>query len=250
VQDLIRISLVSYLNSKPFIYGLRSYKGQEHISIEPDIPSECARKLAEGKVDVGLVPVAVIPELKEHYIISDYCIGSDGPVDTVMLYSQVPLEEIEKIYLDYQSRTSVMLAQVLAKYFWKIQPEWVAGYKGFETQVKKANAAVIIGDRAFDMNGKYAFEYDLSEQWKHFTGLPFVFACWISNKKLPDSFISSFNEALAIGITNIESVIEEYSSKIPSCPDLSDYFYKKISYKLDKLKKESLEHFLNLSIQD
>src|SRR4051812_36736309 len=125
-MDKIKISIVSYLNSKPFVYGIEHSDLLNEIDLQQDIPSVCAQKLIDGKVDIGLIPVAVLPLLKEKYIISDYCIGAVGKVASVMLYSDVPLDRISSVLLDYQSRTSVTLVKVLAKNFWKISPEWIS----------------------------------------------------------------------------------------------------------------------------
>src|SRR5262245_24497557 len=120
----IKVSAVSYLNSKPFIYGLEHSEVKNEIDLQLDVPSTCAAKLFEDKVDLGLVPVAVLPDLDEYHIITDYCIGADGEVGSVLLLSEVPLNEIKTILLDYQSMTSVVLVQILADKFWKIQPSW------------------------------------------------------------------------------------------------------------------------------
>jgi len=120
---MIKVSCVRYLNSQPFIYGLKNNPVINEIDLSLDIPSVCAEKLLNGNVDIGLVPIAVIPELKESHIISDYCIGADGKVETVLLLSDVPLEKIETVLLDYQSRTSVLLVKMLAGKFWKISPQ-------------------------------------------------------------------------------------------------------------------------------
>ena len=113
------------MNTFPFIYGLNNSDIINQLDLQLDIPADCAQKLLENKVDIGLVPVAIIPQLNEHYIISDYCIGAKGKVNTVLLLSDVPLNEIEEIQLDYQSKTSVNLVQVLSKEFWNISPKWV-----------------------------------------------------------------------------------------------------------------------------
>ncbi|NQX96939.1 MAG: hypothetical protein HRT73_03545 [Flavobacteriales bacterium] len=96
----IKVSAVSYLNTLPFIYGINNSEVMEGIDLSLDIPSDCAKKLLSGEVDLGLVPIAILPQLKEYHIISDYCIGAEGKVDSVALYSDVPLNEIEYIYLD------------------------------------------------------------------------------------------------------------------------------------------------------
>ncbi len=121
----LRISSVSYINSKPFIYGIQNGNFLENYSLSLDIPSVCAEKLVKGEIDIGLAPIAIIPQLKNFFLFPDFCIGADGPVQSVMLYSEVPLKEIKNIFLDYQSRTSVMLLQILAKYFWKISSQWI-----------------------------------------------------------------------------------------------------------------------------
>lgn len=241
----IKISAVSYLNSKPFIYGLEHSPIMEQIDLQLDIPSVCAAKLKEGTADLGLIPVAVIPQLPQHYIISDFCIGAEGKVASVMLYSDVPLNEIRKILLDYQSRTSVTLVQVLARHFWKIDPEWVRAGTDYEQSVSDSTAAVIIGDRTFGLEGKYKYTYDLSEEWYKFTGLPFVFACWVSNKKLPEAFIASFNEALRMGLNKRPLIIEQIEATKKYATNVSEYLNKSISYELDERKKRALELFLS-----
>ena len=76
------------------------------MEISTAIPSHCAAQLLNEEVDVALVPVAIIPQLDYSKIISQFCISSDGAVQTVCLFSDCPLDEIETIYLDYHSKTS------------------------------------------------------------------------------------------------------------------------------------------------
>ncbi len=239
----IRVSAVSYLNTLPFLFGLEHSDIKNEIDLSLDIPSECARKLMDNEVDLGLVPVAIIPQLKEYHIISNYCIGADGKVDTVALFSDVPLEEIENIYLDFHSKTSVTLVKVLAEKYWNINPKWIDAYEGFEENIKGTTAAVIIGDRTFSITKKY--KYDLSEAWKDFTGQPFVFACWVSNKKLPSEFESKFNDSLTNGVANIKEVIKQNHIEEQV---LLDYLSNKIDYRFDDDKKAALNNFLNLMV--
>jgi chorismate dehydratase len=241
----IKISAVSYLNSKPFIYGLEHSAIRESIDLQLDIPSVCAQKLLDGSVDIGLIPVAVIPRLKNHYIISDFCIGANGKVASVMLYSEVPLTEIKKVLLDYQSRTSVTLVQVLAEKYWKINPEWIKAEKDYEGNIAGSTAAVIIGDRTFGLENKYPFTYDLSEEWKKFSGLPFVFACWVANKKLSGDFLDSFNKALAEGLNGRPELITKIEAAGTYQTDVAFYLNHSISYDLDKNKRRALELFLS-----
>lgn len=240
----IKVSAVSYLNTFPFIYGLENSDIINQLDLQLDMPADCAQKLLANKVDIGLVPVAIIPELKEHYIISDYCIGAEGKVNTVLLLSDVPLNEIEEIQLDYQSRTSVNLVQVLAKEFWGISPKWVNASAGFENKIEGTTAGVIIGDRTFNLSKPYKYQYDLAEEWKKMTGLPFVFACWVANKQLPDAFIKSFNAALALGVNQIDEVVNDSSYSISKDQFLS-YLKDDISFVLDDGKYQAIDKFLS-----
>ena len=219
----VKISAVSYLNTLPFLQGIKGSPLLDQIDLSLDIPSDCAKKLMENEVDLGLVPVAIFPQLKEHYIVSDYCIGANGKVDTVALFSEVPLNEIKSIYLDYQSKTSVNLVQVLAREYWNINPEWINTEVGYEEKISGTTAGVIIGDRTFNLSKTYQYKYDLAEAWKEFTGLPFVFACWVANKKLPAEFIESFNAALKIGVDDIALVVIENPNEKVSPEKLSKY---------------------------
>lgn len=238
----IRVSAVSYLNTRPFTYGLEK-QPVDGLSLSLDMPSECARKLLEGEADIGLVPVAVLPLLKQYEIISDYCIGAVGAVKSVKLYSQVPPEQIETVLLDYQSRTSVTLVRVLAAELWKISPQWKPAAAGFEQQVSGTTAAVVIGDRTFALNGTFAYEYDLAEGWMQLTGLPFVFAAWVSTVPLSAAFLESFNSALRFGVTHIPAMLSE-NPQVAAIPGAAAYLTESIRYELDAEKRKGLELFL------
>ena len=241
---MLKISAVSYLNTIPFIHGLKQSDLIKTIDLQLDYPSICADKLINGTVDLALVPVVAILKLKEAYIISDYCIGANGAVDTVCLYSDVPIEKIESIALDYQSRTSVALLKLLLKDYRRLNPILINEEVGFEDKIKGKHAALVIGDRAFAMNDKHKFIYDLSAIWTEMTGLPFVFAAWVSNSQLSQDFINAFNKALEKGLTNIDRALAFEVDSYPNCKNPEDYLNNKISYILDSEKKKGMELFL------
>lgn len=240
----IRISVVSYLNSKPFLHGLKNFVFEYPVEITEDIPSQCANKILTGKADIGLVPVAILTENPDLEIISEYCIGSDGRVESVLLVSQVPLNEIKTVLLDYQSRTSVLLARVLAREYWKITPTWIDGEEFFEKNIGGNTAGVIIGDRALLLKESYQYVYDLSEEWKKLTLLPFVYACWVSNKTLDKEFIDEFNKALSDGLGQIDEIAALESTLLLPKETIVKYLKESIQYKLDNRKKDALSLFL------
>lgn len=234
-MNKIRVSAVSYTNSKPFVYGLQHSGILDKIDLSLDIPSDCALKLIEDKADIGLVPVAALSMIPDAQIISDYCIGAAGAVNSVFIFSQKSIEEIRTLRLDKQSRTSNGLARVLFKHHWNIQPHIVDG---------EADAFVEIGDRTFGKKHKYPFVYDLAEEWMNFAGLPFVFATWTANKSIDKAFLKEFNQALKLGLDNKAIVISQIEPREDF--DMVDYLTNKLSYNLDHKKREGLDKYLEL----
>jgi chorismate dehydratase len=244
----VKISAVSYLNTLPFHFGLEnSYELKKKISLSKDIPSICADKLISGEVDIGLIPVAEISKIPSAKIISDYCIGAVGKVNTVLLLSDVKLTDIKRIFLDYQSRTSVNLLKIVAKQYWKIKPRFLQSTEGYEEQIKDTDAGLIIGDRAFQYMNQYKYIYDLSDEWMKYTGLPFVFAAWVANKKMEDNFLKIFNRALKFGLESIKKVSDDYEMKNPNFYiDIFDYLKNDISFILDVEKKRGMNTFMRM----
>jgi chorismate dehydratase len=208
--------------------------------------------LVNGECDIALVPVGVIPQLKISYIVSKFCIGAEGRVRSVLLASQVPLEMITKIYLDYQSATSVKLVKILARHHWNINPEFIDSSPGYEQQIKGTTAGVIIGDRCFQYVD-YKYKYDLAEEWINFTGYPFVFAAWLSLKPVKAELKKKLNDALEYGISNIDNVIQEYKYKFAFNPNFNarEYYTKNISYYLNEGKSRGMSTFIKyVSMED
>lgn len=241
-MNKIKISAVSYLNTKPMLFGLVKSELNEQIELKLDIPSVCADKLMRGEADLALVPVAIIPKLNNPKIVSDFCIGTVGAVKTVCIYSQVPIEEMTHLYLDFHSRTSVELAQVLMKEYWEISPVLLKAEAGFEEKITGTTGAVVIGDRTMGLEDKFSYIYDLGEYWLKHTGLPFVFAAWVANRELPAEFLEKFNTALKNGVAAIPELMLLLPEK--GNFDLEEYFTHHISYDLDDKKREALALFL------
>ena len=239
----ISISAVSYTNTKPFLYGIQHSGIIDKIELSVDIPADCAQKLIDNKVDIGLIPVAAALELPQWEIVSDYCIGAVGAVNSVFIFSNCPVSEVKTLQLDPQSRSSNNLARVLLQNFWKIEPELIKDATDYATSIDADTAFVQIGDRTFGKKAQYKFVYDLSEEWQKFTGLPFVFAAWIANKPIPQAFISEFNAALKIGLANRSEVLKELPPRDDF--DLKDYLMHKLDFDLTADKRKALYLFLD-----
>lgn len=240
---MINVAAVSYLNTKPLLYGIQQGPLKEQINLTLDYPSKIAEGLINGEYDVGLVPVAIIPELPNWHLVSDYGIAAQGPVASVSIFSEKPIEELDTIYLDYQSRTSVRLAQVLIRKYLKLDHiKFIPAPDNYIDLIKDNIGGVIIGDRALIHKHRFAYDFDLAEHWFNFTKKPFVFAAWISTKQLPETFIQAFNQANREGLDHLDLVIQENPIDYY---DLHTYYTKDIKYFIGKEEKEGLDTFLS-----
>lgn len=232
-MNKVKVSAVSYTNTTPFIYGIKNTPLIDRIDLSLDIPSTCAQKLIDKTVDVGLVPVAALLHIPNYQIISDFCIGATGAVNSVFIFSTKPIQEIRTLRLDLQSRTSNNLAKVLLKYYWKHSIELVDS--------KEADAFVEIGDRTFGKKEYHPFAYDMGEEWMNFTGLPFAFAVWAANKPLQEEFIAEFNQAMKFGLDNRDKVINELPKRDDF--DIARYLNHSIDFNLTSKKREAITLF-------
>lgn len=239
----IRISAVSYTNTKPFIYGLERSPVLDQIDLSLDMPADCAQKLIDDKADIGLIPVAAALSLPEWHIVSAYCIGAVGPVNSVFIFSNCDIREATTVQLDPQSRSSNNLARVLLKNYWQVKPELIVDSPDYAEATDIKTAFVQIGDRTFGKTDKYPFVYDLAEEWQKFTGLPMVFAAWIANKPIADDFIAEFDKALKYGLDHRNELLKE----LPTRPDfdLEDYLMHRLDFDLSEDKRKALYLFLD-----
>lgn len=245
-----KISAVSYANTYPFLYALKNSSIMNKIELSLDYPALCAEKLLTNQVDIGLVPVTTMALLDNYHIVSDYCIGAIGKVKSVLLVSDVKLEEIETVLLDYQSRTSINLSKILAEKFWNIHPSWQKASQGYENKISGNTAGVIIGDRTFKLTKNYAFVYDLAEEWQKFTGLPFVFACWVANKHIDKQFVDELNNTFKNNMFKTKEVLNFFNIEEDQKSFLSDYLKNDISYPLDDNKRKAIDLFLSYLNQE
>jgi chorismate dehydratase len=244
--EKIKVGIVNYLNTRPLVYGIERSPVMSDIIFTGNYPSNLARQLISGEIDLGLVPVAVIPALKTFHINTDYCIGTEEEVASVCIFSDVPLEEVEYLLMDYQSRTSVALAKLLLAEHWKLSPEIIPTQDDYRSRIKGNTAGLVIGDRALEQRSRSKYIYDLGSGWKQHTGLPFVFAAWVSREELDPAFERAFNEANRFGLTKIKEVVAE--QHFPPY-DLQKYYTENVSYELTADKRKAISMFLQAITQ-
>ena len=247
VDRKIRVGAVSYLNTKPFIYGLQHGPISHEFELMLDYPARLVSMLKNDQIDIGLVPVGALPGLGECHIVSEYCIGTNGEVASVAIFSEVPMDEIETVYLDYQSRTSVLLCKLLFERHWKKEVRFLEAHdESYINEIKGKTAGLIIGDRALMSRSKFPFVYDLGLGWKEMTGLPFVFAVWVHAREWSKETEAIFSAAISSGLKSLDTIADNHPI---GYYDLKHYYTHNISYQLDESKRKAITEFLKLIFQ-
>ena len=235
-----RIIALSYLNTIPFIYGIEHADVALHADLILSPPRNCAASLRNGEADIALIPVAAIPTIPDIRIITPYCIGASNSVRTVVLASNTPISQIDTIYLDSHSLTSVGLVRVLSSRWWHVSPEWRA-MEDFSVldDPQDRTGYLMIGDKVFTHENNFRYYYDLADQWREMTGLSFVFAAWVARKCVPEERVAELTSALRYGVGHISQAIScyHYDDK----PYAYDYLTKNIDYRFDEEKHRALK---------
>lgn len=245
---MIRIALVSYINTRPFIDGLNKVfqPGELDLLLLP--PADCAVALKEGKCDMALIPVGSLLDFKGVEVMKDYCIGADGKVDSVFLFSQQPVETLETVILDRHSRTSNGLTRMLLQHFWKQEVGFTqAQAKHFE-QIQGTTGGVVIGDKALKIRDQFAYQYDLAEQWKLWTGLPFTFAVWVYHPgAISTETRDRVTEAQGIGMQDLAGTAQKWAAEYNLSEAVATrYLQESISYPFDAGKHEAFQRYIKL----
>jgi chorismate dehydratase len=173
------LGAVSYLNTKPLVYGLDAIP--EQFEVRFDVPAKCATLLHAGQVDLGLIPaIEFLRGAEDYWIVPGVAIASEGDVASVAVFSKKPIGQVTSIALDLSSRTSVALTRILCARQWGIAPVFTAADPDLDAMLATADAALVIGDPALEIDAaaRGLLKVDLGGEWNRLTGLPFVYAMW------------------------------------------------------------------------
>jgi len=249
---VIRIGAVGFLNARPLAHGLAR---EPRVSLRLDVPSECARLLHAGEIDLGLVPVIELLRGPVDYdIVPGLAIAGDGPVNSVALFTRVPMADVRRVALDVSSRSSVGLVRVLCRHHFGIAPAFVDAAPDLAAMLDVADAALLIGDPALDAPWQAlgATKIDLGEAWKASTGLPFVFAAWVARPGVvTPAVVDLLHAARRAGQDAIPALAaEEAAGDAARAARLEQYLRQNIRYDLDDDALRGLVRYLALVMQD
>lgn len=248
-ETKIRLGAVRYLNTKPLIFGLTELLPSAEQVL--DLPSRLADGLAEGTLDVALVPSIEYLRDPSYTIVSDACIACRGPVLSVKLFSRTPVAEIRSLALDEGSRTSIALVRILLKERFDLEPRLLPLPIGAAVADVAADALLVIGDRAMHSpgGGPFAEVWDLGDEWVRWTGLPFVFAMWVARAGFDASELAgALSAARDLGLANLEAIAASEAAPLGlSRPQCVSYLRDSLYFYLGQEERRGLEQFRELA---
>ncbi len=246
----LRIGAVSYLNTKPLVYGLRE-RLTNHADgclgeLTYNLPSRLADNLRSGLLDVALIPSIEFLREPNYRIISNAVIACRGPVWSVRLLSRVPISQIKRLALDEGSRTSAAMVQVLLWEIHGIKPELIALEMEQEPEAVEADAILVIGDRAMHpAPSSYHEIWDLGDRWCRWTELPFVFAMWVARDGVDVGDLAKILEASRDdGLNALEYISSLHAASHGfTNEELHRYFSENLHYKMEAAERTALDEF-------
>jgi chorismate dehydratase len=262
----LRISAISYLNTAPlmwdFEHGQPENDAGRDFDISYTLPSACARALAAGSADIGIIPAAAYAQIPGLMVLPGVAIASCQPVRSILLVSRVPVDQIRTVALDTSSLTSVALTKILFE-------KWLGGGRTFtaadpniENMLAANDAALVIGDPALQIDRSRYVTIDLAEEWIRHTGKPFVFAFWavrqdaLKETALPEDASQELQPALDLAAifqqsrdrglapASLDYIVDEWAPRL-SLPRsaIRTYLTENIYYQLDAPCLEGLHLF-------
>ena len=249
-----RIAASSYSNTAPLVWSFLYGKNHGRVELILDnAPVRSAELLQQDRVDAALVPVICAQTIENVRLIPDVCVGARDRVRSVCLVTDgKDLNEVKSVALDVSSKTSVVLTKIIFREFLGFEPEWHDAEPNIDTMLSAADAALIIGDPALALSEPPALAggqnyriFDLAQLWHQHTGLGFVFAMWMTRRKV---CTIDFAAARDEGLAHIDEIATNFAPQIGFTADeMRRYLTESIAYSIDDSMKSGLELYFKLA---
>lgn len=239
----LRVGAVSFFNAYPLISGLPD---NCQVKLDWKVPSALADALEDKKLDVALIPSIDYQLTTDNWtILPCGCIGSQGSVLTVRVFSRIPLEQVEHVACDTDSHTSVTLLQIV--YYLRYGRR--LSISPLESSTSQHRTILLIGDKVLDQLGCWDYELDLGSAWADLTGLPFVYAFWAATETVDLSYaIDILNAAKREGLLHLDAIADKYGHKHGFNSNLArQYLRKNICYEFGPGQQQALLRFYELA---
>lgn len=250
-MGLPKVSVVQYLNSVPLVWGMLKGEQQGRYDLSFTTPAVCADAVRSGKAEIGIIPAIEYPRLERAQILSGISVAAKGEVKSVLLLSKVPIEKVKSVAMDNSSRTSAALLRILMRKYYSRFITATPSVPKPADMLKRADAALLIGDPALTFPGPVAHVYDLGAEWNNFTGLPFVFALWVGREESkPERFKDDFEASRDYGVAHVDDITAEYAPKLKMQPEaVKSYLTTNVDYSLDEENRKGLRYFYKLAVE-
>ncbi len=247
MTDPLRVAAVGYLNARPLYEGLDREPVSQRIRLECASPREVACRLAEDEADLALMPVAAAASIGDLRVVRGCAIGSRGAVRSILVVASRPIDQLEELSVDLASRTSVLLARLVLRARNRgREPRLVGATAGDAiASVRGARGALVIGDPALEIEGRFPHSLDLGLAWWELTRLPFVFAAWYGRK----GAVTAEDERLLqnaklLGLDQRAAIANAHAARSGLSPaSLRAYLRDSIRYDLGDEERRGLERF-------
>jgi chorismate dehydratase len=243
----IRAGAVSYLNTRPLVFGIEQGLGADRLELTYGVPSVLASRMAAGELDLALLPVIELARVPDLVVVPGLAIGSLGNCGSVVLVARKPLASVRSVALDPDSSTSNALAAVLFAEAWGGEPAFVAGPRDLTLALEEHDAAVRIGDKAlFEPLPEGAVAYDLGGAWTARTTLPFVFAVWAARPGVVDrGLYEMLHASRRAGAAVLPAIATDYTWHGRQYPEIAlAYLRDVMRYRLGDPEVAAMRRFL------
>lgn len=256
----LRISAINFLNTAPLMWdfeqGERARELCNHFQLSYTVPSQCAEQLNAGAADIGIIPVAAYTTIPDLVVIPGVSIAAKNAVRSILLISKLPVQKIRSVATDDSSRTSAALVEVFLRKFVGITPGFSRQKPELREMLKWHDAALLIGDPALQADVEGYHVYDLAEQWRRWTGRPFVFAFWAVRKaalagSAPNvNLVEVFQQSRDNGLQHIPEIVATWAPRLGLPPKLvGEYLVENVDYSLDQENLEGLRLFFRYAAE-
>lgn len=233
---MTKIGEMPYLNSE--IFYLNRVSNFNYINLTP---RKMGIAISGMKINAG--PISLVDFFKSDNLnlFNNYCVATKKSANSVFLFSEKKIEDIENIYITNETSTSVKLLKILNHFYWKNKQII------YQKNSINCKSKLIIGDSALKMlnNSDFKYRYDLGYEWNNLTGLPFVFALWAYNK-LEDIELNKLENSINFGLNNfnasLEIIIKKNKRNYLSNSEIINYL-EGFSYRVGNLEEKAINTF-------
>jgi len=254
---MVTLGHINYLNCLPVHSGILLKKVPFNGKIVKGTPKQLNQLLEKGVVDIS--PSSSVEIIKGHFIVPGLSISSKTDVQSIILFTKVPLETLRdgKILISSHSSTSSLLVKIIFKELYNAQPT----FKIFSPEKKIIDNEIVgilhIGDIALEYNLNNAlsvdfpYKYDLACIWYKAYNLPFTFALWqvpetsIKKHGLKDA-IEALHKSYDFYRKNQLYTLKAFAKEYKFAPEKILAYWDRLDYTLTENHINSLKLFFKL----